>query len=53
MEIEDEWSSGIFTMLTIIAGLILATAGARLVYVDAQYEKIIDRYQEDAASLEG
>lgn len=52
VEIEDEWSSGIFTMLTIIAGLILATAGARLVYVDAQYEKIIDRYQEDVASLE-
>ena len=52
VEIEDEWNPGIFTMLTIIAGLIVATAGARLVYVDAQYEKIIGRYQEDTYSLE-
>ena len=49
---EVEWSDGIFSMLTIMAGLVILTSGARLVYVDAQYEKIIDKHKDDIGDIE-
>lgn len=47
-----EWSDGVFSMLTIMAGLIMLTSGARLVYVDAQYEKIIDKHRDNVDSMD-
>lgn len=47
-----EWFFGIFPMMTIMAGLIGAIMGVRLVYIDREYRQIINRYEEHITEIE-
>lgn len=40
-----DMSFGVFPMMTIISGMVLAILTARFVYVDRRYAEMIDRYQ--------
>lgn len=39
-------SFGIFAMMTIIAGMVIGILAARFVYIDKQYEKMIQKYED-------
>ena len=39
-------SFGVFTMMAIIAGMVIGILAARFVYIDKQYEKMIQKYKD-------
>ena len=47
-----EWFFGIFPMMTIMAGLIGAIMGVRLVHIDKEYKQIINQYEKHIVEIE-
>lgn len=49
--INIDWSFGIFSIMTIIAGLLIAVSAVRYAYINNQYAKIIDQHKNMADKL--